>query len=66
MKLETYIENNRMTDAAFAELVGTTQVTISRYRRNKRFPSPAMIKRIHEVTNGAVTLADWYSLEPAE
>lgn len=45
-------------DAAFAERVGVTRQTIHRYRTFQRFPSPEMISRIRDETNGVVTADD--------
>ncbi|QRY69200.1 helix-turn-helix transcriptional regulator [Ensifer sp. PDNC004] len=63
MKLETYISDNDLTHEAFGKLVGATQVTINRYVNGKRFPSRDMMRRIHEATEGQVTVSDWFEME---
>ncbi|MGQ4813068.1 helix-turn-helix domain-containing protein [Agrobacterium vitis] len=63
MKLDRYISEKDMTDAAFAALIGYSQPQVNRVRRGKSFPSPGMIRKIHEETNGAVSFADWYEPE---
>lgn len=45
-------------DQLFADRVGTTRQTISRYRTFQRFPSPSMISRIRDETNGLVGADD--------
>lgn len=54
-----------MSHAAFGALVDVAQATINRYVRGDRFPSPEMIRKIHQVTGGKVTVADWYQTEDA-
>lgn len=61
MDLKTYLKTNRLTETAFAEKLGVSQVTINRYVLRKRFPSPEMILRIAEATGGKVKVADWYA-----
>jgi transcriptional regulator with XRE-family HTH domain len=54
--LETYPELGwYQRDQAFAERVGVSRQTISRYRTFQRFPSPEMISRIRDKTNGMVS-----------
>lgn len=64
MTLEQYLKSKKpkISHAAFAELVGVSQVTINRYIRGDRFPNKKMIEKIHLATNAAVTAGDWYSL----
>jgi transcriptional regulator with XRE-family HTH domain len=45
-------------DQAFADRVGTFRQNISRYRTFQRFPSPEMISRIRDETNGVVAADD--------
>lgn len=57
-------QDTKLSHAAFGERIGVTQATINRYVRGDRFPSPEMIRKIQEATDGKVAVADWY--EPAE
>lgn len=66
MTLEQYITANELTHEAFGKLIDAPQATINRYVNKKRFPSPDMIRKIHDVTAGKVTFSDWYQPEPAE
>jgi transcriptional regulator with XRE-family HTH domain len=61
MKLADYIARKRMTQEAFADLVGVSQVSIARYIRGHRIPRPEVIQKIHRVTNGRVTANDFIS-----
>lgn len=66
MKLGTFIKSREMSHEAFGRVVGVTQATINRYVRGERFPSPDMIRKIQDATNGSVTVSDWYATEAAE
>lgn len=48
----------RMSHAAFADLIGSTQATVSRYLNGDRFPPPETIRRIVQATKGKVTADD--------
>lgn len=60
MTLDDFLKNEptKMSHAAFAEKIGATQATVSRYANGDRFPSPEMITKIVKVTKGKVTAAD--------
>lgn len=60
MRLEQYLTDNGISAAAFARMLGTSQVTIYRYKRGLRFPYPETIAKIHKATKGKVTVRDWY------
>lgn len=60
MDLATWLTQNEMTDAAFADRVGCNQKTINRARRGLTMPEVALIERIEEVTAGEVTVADLF------
>lgn len=59
MKLEQYLAQEGLTLSAFAGTVGTTHATISRIVAGKRHPSGSLMRRIWEVTDGAVTPGDF-------
>lgn len=63
MTLEEFIKAQipKLSHASFGEKVGVTQATINRYVRGDRFPSPDMIRKIHDATDGKVTVTDWYT-----
>lgn len=61
MLLKTYLKTHDVTGKSLAEQLGVSHITISRYIRGRRFPSPEMIMRIAEATGGKVKVADWYA-----
>jgi transcriptional regulator with XRE-family HTH domain len=54
MKLRTYREENGLTLAQMADKVGVSEVSMSRYERGDRMPRPEVMRKIGEVTGGAV------------
>ena len=61
--LQTYLDDNSLTQGAFAKKVGTTQATVSRWL-DGQMPSHEMIKRVAKATKGKVGAADWYAAPP--
>lgn len=59
MKLATYLDDNSIKDADFSEQIGVSRQAVHRYREGDRFPSPKVLNRIFEVTNGEVTANDF-------
>lgn len=49
----------RLTLAALAERVGVDLSNLARYERGERMPRPAVLARIRDVTQGAVTANDF-------
>lgn len=63
MKLSEFMAERSIPDAEFARLIGvSSRMAVMRYRRGERIPRPEVMRRIVEVTNGAVGPADFYSL----
>jgi len=62
MQLLDHIKAEGLTLAAFADRVGVSQATISRYISGDRTPSVKMIGRIAAETGGAVGFVDWVDL----
>lgn len=60
MKLETYINSKKMTDATFGALAGLSQSQVSRLRRGLSMPSKEALDRIKEATKGRVTANDFF------
>lgn len=65
MKLDAYIRENGLTDAAFAEKVDRDRSAVSRWRSGATVPDADSLKKILEATGGAVTPNDFFEL-PAE
>lgn len=59
MKLAEYLDRHDITDAAFAERVGVSQSTVTRWVRGKLHPSWAMIPHIMRCTDNHVTANDF-------
>lgn len=65
MNLEAWLSQQNMSDDDFASLAGVDRTTVSRWKRGKRFPKPAQLARVAELTNGAVTAGDFVELSTA-
>jgi len=59
MKLATYLENEKLTDAAFARLIGVERQAVGRYKVGDRFPETPILLKIYEATAGQVTANDF-------
>jgi predicted transcriptional regulator len=64
MTLREYLTQNGMTYQAFADAIGVSQAAVSRYvnqdRPNGRVPRRPVMRRIMEVTGGAVSPESFY------
>lgn len=60
MTLDEYFrtQDPKISHADFAKRIGVTQAAISRYVNGERFPSPELIRKIHEATDMSVTAND--------
>lgn len=65
MKLATYLENEKLTDAAFARLIGVERQAVGRYKAGERFPETAILLKIYEATAGQVTANDFAGIPAA-
>lgn len=63
MKLETYLTTLGISHTAFAEKLGVTQVTVTRYANGQRRPSLKAALKIEELTKRKVRVSDWYEVE---
>lgn len=59
MKLSDWLKQEKMTQAQFAELIGSDQGHVSDLVRGKMRPRLENVVRIEKSTRGAVTAADW-------
>lgn len=67
MDLKTYREREGHTLETFGELIGKSKSTVARYEDGSVEPSLAVIRKIAEVTKGAVPHSAWdKSARPAE
>ena len=58
MTLSHYIEHQKITASAFADLIGVSRQAVHRYL-NGRFPETDVLVKILAATNGAVTADDF-------
>ncbi len=59
MKLASWLDINRLSDAEFARRVGVPRQTIGRYKLGERFPKPNLLNKIYKATEGQVTANDF-------
>ncbi len=60
MTLKEYLDINHLSCRQFAKDFGLNYFTALRWRNRQHMPTPASIRRIEEITGGAVQPADWY------
>lgn len=65
MKLQTYLDREKLTVTAFAKAANLEVVTAWRVAKGKVIPSPATMRAIATATNGAVTPNDFVMTENA-
>lgn len=65
MTLADYLTQHDLTHEGFARMIGCEQPTVSRFVAGARIPSPVLMRKIVEVTNGAVTANDFFGIEAA-
>lgn len=58
MKLRDYLAETNQTMSGFADRIGTKHWNVSRWCAGA-WPSPPMLVKIHEATDGRVTPNDW-------
>ncbi len=64
MTLETYLEQQHLTNVAFAALVDADQSTVQRLRKGTQIPSKELMARIFTATKGKVRADDFFGLTP--
>lgn len=65
MTLDAYLAEQKLTETAFAALVGVDQSTINRARKGQ-VPSPRVLAEITAQSNGAVTPNDFFGFRSSE
>ena len=61
MDLNEYLPRHKITEAKFAEQIGTSQPTVNRMRKGQ-LPSKELMVAIFEATKGAVRADDFFDL----
>ena len=59
MKLKYYLSLNKISSKTFANLIGVSQISISRYLNGRRVPKKKIMERIFNNTNGFVSANDF-------
>ena len=62
MQLFQYLENKQISQTYFAEQIGVSQPTLSRYVNGVSLPSVVVGARIAEITHNLVSVNDWKNL----
>ncbi|WOF74166.1 helix-turn-helix transcriptional regulator [Parvibaculaceae bacterium PLY_AMNH_Bact1] len=65
MKLKSYLEENKIDHAEFADAVGSSVSGVRKWLSGERVPRRDAMNKIIATTGGAVTAADFFP-EPAE
>jgi DNA-binding transcriptional regulator YdaS (Cro superfamily) len=65
MTLTQFLSDAKLTDQAFAGLIGVSEFAVRKWRYGERTPRPKVMRRIGEVTGGKVTAND-FVLHPQE
>lgn len=63
MKLRSWRKSEGLTLATLAERIETDEASLSRYERGERMPNQETMRKIAQVTGGAVTANDFYGIE---
>lgn len=64
MKLASYMADNHLTDEQMASQIGNVSISgLKKWLRDERVPRPDQMRRIAEVTSGAVTPNDFILAE---
>lgn len=65
MKLDAYMNMQRLTDEDMAQKIGKERSLVSRYRRGEVVPPLEIIAKIERVTDHAVSFRDFLKDEAA-
>jgi hypothetical protein len=62
MKLAAYLETNAIRPADFAEILGVDTSTVYRLKGDGQIPTPDLMRKIVDATDGAVRPDDFYGV----
>lgn len=60
MKLKDFLKEEKITQEQFAEVIGVSQATVSRWCEGLQIPTPKQMNKILLATKGKVTANDFY------
>ena len=66
MTLAEYLSEHGLSPAEFAKLIGVTDESVRRYAHGRRYPRPAIMRRIVTATGGAVGPQDFLDLPASQ
>lgn len=61
MKLNSWMEREKLGNEAMGALIGVHPVSVSKYRQGKMVPRPGLMAKIIELTGGDVTANDFFA-----
>ena len=64
MTLKEYMKQNSLTPAAMAELLDSSEGAVRKWCSGERTPRPDQMRKIADVTGGAVTPNDFFASSP--
>jgi transcriptional regulator with XRE-family HTH domain len=64
MRLSQYLDDHKISDAAFARTVGVAHSLVHYWRNGKKKPSLETVRRIRIATGGLVQEPDWHDDDP--
>lgn len=59
--LDAFLKELEGGEVAFAEMIGSTQASVNRYRNGKRFPDAKMARVMDEKSDGKIPFSVWQS-----
>jgi hypothetical protein len=63
MKLDRWLKRNKMTPEAFASLIDVHETSVYRFLQGLVFPKSGNLRKIAEVTGGAVQANDFLNVK---
>lgn len=63
MCLQSYLDQNKISDEEFGALIGVTATSVYRYRKGHRKPDDEIMQKIFSITSGAVDANGFYKLK---
>lgn len=64
MKLQDYLAEKKISHQDFGKLVGASEFGVRKWVRGERVPRNDAMRKIQEVTGGAVGPADFFDVPP--
>jgi predicted transcriptional regulator len=59
MKLNEYLKTKKLSAKDFAKMIGVTEMSVHRYRKNLSVPATMIMSKIIQVTGNKVGFADF-------